>query len=346
MVRDRILGRILDVTHCAFVTDVHLAAITGILAASPAGITALAAGDFDGLTALTQLWLHSNSLSTLPAGVFDDLTALTRLILHNNDLTELPAGVFNELTALTTLELNNNDLTTLDDDVFEPLTALTDLRLHGNPGAPFSPEADARPDDGEVLDAGGDVTLDGSGSGGPWGTNVTYSWALTSPTSGVTVTFDDAASATPVVTIPALADSTELTFTLTVTGRSTNASWGSAPDTDTATVVAFDPTAGICGRTEQVRTAILALISGVTHCSLVTDAHLAAITSVLDLESKNITALAAGDFDGLTALTTLNLFNTSLSTLPAGVFDGLTALDRLLLLATLCPRFPPGCSTG
>ena len=64
------------------------------------------------------------------------------------------------------------------------------------------------------------MTLDGSGSdGGPWGTNVTYSWALTSPTSGVTVTFDDAASATPVVTIPALADGAELTFTLTVTGR-------------------------------------------------------------------------------------------------------------------------------
>ena len=131
------------------------------------------------------------------------------------------------------------------------------------------------------------MTLDGSGSdGGPWGTNVTYSWALTSPTSGVTVTFDDAASATPVVTIPALADGTELTFTLTVTGRATNTSLGSAPDTDTATVTAvFDATAGICGRTEEVRDAIVGEISGVTHCALVTDAHLAAITGTLDLES-------------------------------------------------------------
>ena len=78
------------------------------------------------------------------------------------------------------------------------------------------------------------------------------------------MTFDDAASATPVVTIPALADGTELTFTLTVTGRATNTSNGSAPDTDTATVTAvFDPTAGICGRTEQVRDAIVARISGV-----------------------------------------------------------------------------------
>ena len=191
------------------------------------------------------------------------------------------------------------------------------------------------------------MTLDGSGSGGPWGTNVTYSWALTSPTSGVTVTFDDAASATPVVTIPALAEGTELTFTLTVTGRATNASYGSAPDTDTATVTAvFDPTAGICGRTEQVRTAIVGLISGVTHCADVTDAHLAAITGTLDLDSKGITALAAGDFDGLTALTSLFLYNNSLSTLPAGVFDELTALTYLLLNPTLCPRFPPGCSTS
>ena len=145
------------------------------------GITALAAGDFDGLTALTELDLRGNDLASLPAGVFDELTALTELDLRSNDLSTLPAGVFEELTALTYLNLYNN------------------------PGAPFSPTANALPDDGTVLDAGGDVTLDGSGSdGGPWGTNVTYSWALTSPTSGVTVTFDDAASATPVVTIPAL----------------------------------------------------------------------------------------------------------------------------------------------
>ena len=189
--------------------------------------------------------------------------------------------------------------------MFEELTALTTLRLHGNPGAPFSPTADALPDDGTVLPAGGTVTLDGSGSdGGPWGTNVFYSWALTSPASGVTVTFDDAASATPVVTIPALTEGAELTFTLTVTGRATNTSRGTAPDTDTATVTAaFDPTAGICGRTQQVRDAIVAIISGATDCADVTDAHLAAITGTLDLSRKGITALAAGDFDGLTALT-------------------------------------------
>ena len=127
------------------------------------------------------------------------------------------------------------------------------------------------------------------------------------------MTFDDAASATPVVTIPALADGTELTFTLTVTGRATNTSNGSAPDTDTATVTAvFDATTGICGRTAAVRIAILGHISGVSNCANVTDAHLAAITGRLALDENRITALAAGDFDGLTALTALGLYDNSL----------------------------------
>ena len=313
-VRDDILDQISDVSNCANVTAAHLAAITGTLDLSAKGITALAAGDFDGLTSLTRLYLYTNSLDTLPAGVFDELTALEHLSLYNNSLSTLPAGVFDgltaltlldldsnsldtlpagvfdgltalrtlyllhnsldtlpagvfdeltalrtlaldsnslstlpagvfdELTALTSLDLRDNSLDTLPAGVFEELTALTNLQLAGNPGASFVPTADALPDDGTVLDAGGTVTLDGSGSdGGPWGTNVTYSWALTSPTSGVTVTFADAASARPVVTIPALTVGTELTFTLTVTGRGgTN---GIAPDTDTATVTAAAPVA-------------------------------------------------------------------------------------------------------
>ena len=274
VVRDAIVAKISGVTSCADVTGTHLAAITSALTLNSKSITALAAGDFDGLTALTGLYLQYNSLSSLPAGVFENLTSLTA------------------------------------------------LWLPGNPGAPFSPSADALPDDGTVLTAGGTVMLDGSGSdGGPWGTNVTYSWSETSgPTSGVT--FDDAASATPVVTIPALTADTELTFTLTVTGRATHTSRGTAPDTDAATVtVVFDPTAGICGRTEAVRNAIVARISGVTDCTHVTDADLAAIGGTLSLSNKSITALAAGDFAGLTALETLWLNDNDLTTLPAGVFD-------------------------
>ena len=133
--------------------------------------------------------------------------------------------------------LDGNQLATLPDGAFESLTSLTatGLRLQGNPGAPFSPTAVALPDAGTVAATGDDVMLDGSGSSGEaWGSNVTYSWALTSPATGVTVEFDDNEIASPTVTIPALAANTELTFTLTVTGRGgTN---GIATATDTATV--------------------------------------------------------------------------------------------------------------
>ena len=517
-------------------------------------LTTLPAGVFDELTSLTTLHLYGNALTTLPAGVFDELTSLTSLSLTTNQLTTLPAGVFDELTSLTSLNLSTNQLTTLPAGVFDELTSLTLLRLAGNPGAPFAPAAVALPDDGTVSSAGGTVTLDGSGNGGPWGANVTYSWALTAPSSGVTVTFDDDASATPVVTIPALAAGTELTFTLTVTGRF--GTDGVAPGTDTARVTvkppdttaptvasierqapsssptnadvltwrvtfseavanvdaadftvsgttatptaaavqgsstqydvtatggdldslnatmtltfannqniadladnaltnttptgtndntfAVDNTAptvaitgvpatstaaftatltfsegvegfavgdiavgngaasaftgtdgatvytaqiaptadgtvtvdvaagaardaagndntaaerasstytapGICGRTEVVRNAILALISGVNDCALVTDEHLAAINVHLNLYSSSISAVAAGDFAGLTSLTQLSLGGNALTTLPAGVFAGLTSLTFLDLEQNDLTTLPAGVFAG
>ena len=195
---------------------------------------------FDGLDALTGLSLESNDLETLPADLFDGLDVLSTLSLNDNDLATLPADLFDGLDALSTLSLNDNDLATLRAGVFEPLIALTQLRLQRNPGAPFSPMAVAKPDNGTVPITGGEVTLDGSGSdGGPWGTNVTYGWALTDPTD-VVVTFDDAASAKPVVTIPTLTPGAELTFTLTVTGRATVTGEGTETATDTATMTAPD----------------------------------------------------------------------------------------------------------
>ncbi len=82
-------------------------------------------------------------------------------------------------------------------------------------------------------------------------------------------------------------------------------------------------------RTLRVREAIIAA-AGVTSASDVTEAHLAAITS-LNLRSKGITALKSGDLSGLTGLTTLNLYGNLLSNLPDGIFEGLTALTTLRL---------------
>ena len=189
-------------------------------------LTELPDGVFDGLTALVGLGLSDNELAELPDGVFDGLTALERLGLSDNELAELPDGVFDGLTALELLNLYDNSLAELPDGVFDGLTALTYLGLRGNPGPDgdiatidFAPMAMAVAAPTTVSPAGGDATLDGSGSGGAWGTNVTYAWALTDPANGVTVTFDDSAAATTTATIPALTAGTVLTFALTVTGR-------------------------------------------------------------------------------------------------------------------------------
>ena len=195
-------------------------------------LASLLAGLFDSLTLLTSLSLDGNELTSLPAGLFDRLTALTRLTLADNELASLRGDVFADLTSLSILTLNGNALNMLPNDVFADLTRLTTLWLQDNPGTLFKPTAVALPDDGTVSDAGGMVTLDGSGSGGAWGTNVTYSWVLTPTTNGVT--FDDNTSATPEVVIPALAADTELIFTLTVTGKGGTS--GIDTDTDTATV--------------------------------------------------------------------------------------------------------------
>ena len=242
-----------------------LTALTGLYL-SRNSLTALPAGVFDGLTALTELSLSANSLTALPAGVFDGLTALTVLNLEYNSLAALPAGVFDGLTALTVLHLEYNSLAELPDDVFEPLTSLTTLDLSGNPGAPFSPTAVALPDDGTVPAAGGTVMLDGSGSGGAWGTNVTYAWALTTPTTGVTVTFDNDSIAKPTVTIPPVTTGTDLVFTLTVTGRPGDSALGISTGTDTAAVTT---TTGTTGTTAPgAPTSLTATASGSTTINL------------------------------------------------------------------------------
>ena len=323
----------------AAVTDTQLAAITGTLNLEMEGITALAAGDFDGLTELT----------TLPAGVFDELTALTW------------------------------------------------LALAGNPGAPFAPTADALPDDGTVSYGGATVTLDGSGSdGAPWGANVTDHWTLTNPSSGVTVTFDDAARVTPEVTTPALAEGAELTFTLTVAGRGgAFAATNTAPTASASSVTTNEDTAytfvaadfnfadsdgdalasvtvvtlpgagslthdGTAVTMNQVVTkadidanklVFIPASDGSSAASTDTDhqditivgvavtdndtgicGRTAAVrNAVTFFEGAGISALKPGNLSHLTSLRVLGLANNDLTTLAAAVFCGLSSLQDLCL---------------
>ena len=224
----------------------------------------LPAGIFAGLSSLkTRLELSGNELTTLPAGVFAGLSSLKSLGLDGNKLSTLPAGVFDDLSSLTFLDLKKNQLQSLPAGVFERLTKLGSgsLILKDNPGTPFAPTAVALPDDGTISNLGGTMRLDGSGSGGPWGKNVTYRWTLTDPTSGVTVTFDSNTKARPSVTIPELDAGTELTFTVTVNGRGATLPMGGEPGTDTATVTVIDALndATLSGLTVNAGTSALAL---------------------------------------------------------------------------------------
>ena len=98
----------------------------------------------------------------------------------------------------------------------------------------------------------------------------------------------------------------------------------------------------ICDRTAAVMDAILSKIPGTNNCSDVTSTQLAAITGTLDLSSRNISSLKAGDFDGLVSLTWLDLDYNDLVALPDSIFDDLTSLTRLSLGSSILVTLPEG----
>ena len=109
--------------------------------------------------------------------------------------------------------------------------------------------------------------------------------------------------------------------------------------TQTYTVtVTRDESAGVCGRTQQVRDELVRL-AGAGDCASVTADNLAAITN-LDLENKAIASLQASDFAGLTSLVNLRLTNNQLSldSFPGGLFSSLPLSIRYIEVSG-----NPGC---
>ncbi len=125
-------------------------------------------------------------------------------------------------------------------------------------------------------------------------------------------------------------------------------------------------TGGVCDRHPAVRDAIVAKISATDTCDEVTDAQVNAIGS-LDLSGESIGSLHKRDFEGLTALHTLDLSDNALDhlpgdlfeplddtlrtlklnrnplgALPAGLFDGLTGIRTLDLADTGLAELPAG----
>ena len=92
-------------------------------------------------------------------------------------------------------------------------------------------------------------------------------------------------------------------------------------------------TGGVCGRTPQVRHAIMGAVAAASDCSQVTEAHLARITG--RFEVRGLTSLVVGDLAGLSGLGHLRLYGSGIETLPVGLFDGLDSLTKLDVRAGL-----------
>ena len=127
------------------------------------------------------------------------------------------------------------------------------------------------------------------------------------------------------------------------TPPSTSASQEHSTSTGTAEIATSSSTpAGICGRTQQVREKLVTMIPRVQNCADVTDADLAGVEHVVELQSLGITELKAGDFQGLTNLEGLDLSGNALTELPEGIFDGLPNLLALWLSYNSITELPDG----
>ena len=114
----------------------------------------------------------------------------------------------------------------------------------------------------------------------------------------------------------------------------------------------------VCDRTPEVRDAIVEEIPDVSDCGEVTEAHLAEIDGVIDLQGpytywgvttglpNPIPELMAGDFSGLSMLEGLRLPYNDLTTLPPGLFHGLSSLKTLNLESNHLTTLPAGIFAG
>ena len=103
-------------------------------------------------------------------------------------------------------------------------------------------------------------------------------------------------------------------------------------------------TVDICGRTPQVRDAIMGDL-GAEDCAAVDSAQMAELRLFIFSQS-GLTTLQAGDFDGLTNLRDLRLNRNWLEALPAGVFNGLNSLRTLRLSHNQLTILPAGVFSG
>ena len=331
-VMDAILSRISATNDCSEVTSSQLAGITGTLDLSSQNISSLKAGDFDGLTSLTQLDLGENELYTLPDGLIDELTSLTRLDLHENDLSTLPDGLFDELTSLTRLRLDENDLSALPDGLFDELTSLTRLYLDGN-------DLSTLPDG--IFDTPISLTQ-----------LYLHRNDLSTLPGGI---FDEVTSLTylgldenDLSTLPdGVFDQLTSLISLRLWGNGLSMLPDGIFDELTSLVVLYlheNDLSTLPGGIFDELTSLTLLELGGNDLSTLPDGIFDGLTTLksLRLRDNDLSMLPGGIFDELTSLTWLELWGNDLSTVPDGIFDKLTSLKRLELRNNDLSTLPGG----
>ena len=288
------------------------------------------------LTNLTSLSLSGNSISDLSAVA--GLTNLIELYLAENSVSDLSPLVANMgLGANTEIDVQGNPLSypsiythipalqarsvfmEFDNRTPTTLAKISGDSQQGTPGTALAQPFVVEVQDGEsAAFAGVPVTFAVTTGGGALSATSTTTDANGQAASTLTLGNN---AGTNTVQVSAQGIVQPETFTAEAT---------EAID-DTTVVSALTP---VCDRTPQVRDAIVAAVPSVSDCNDVTEAYLDTITS-LNLRNKGIRALKDGDFDGLIALTNLDLsYNGHSVVVPSGIFDKLTALTHLNLIST------------
>ncbi len=346
-------------------------------------LTTLPSELFDGLSSLETLSLSYNNLDTLPSDVFDGLSGLKTLDLDNNDLDELPDGVFDELSGLEKLNLTSNsledvshadlddlanlkdlrlganDLGELPSDLLEGLTSLQTLHLysaglnelpdalfnglsslksvilHSNPGAPFTLKAVVDDwEDGGVVIKVVETT--------PFDMKVTLS-AEGGTLSASTVSIAGGTNESEKIAVTPATTDGDVTITVESAAFQEGVYQGIQAGAGEPVTVSFP---GICGRTQEVQDAILALLSDVNNCANITDSHLAGITAKLIVIFASSQTIKSGDFAGLTSLTQLQLHSNHISALPEDLFEDLDSLEGLIISFSQLQELPEDVFEG
>ena len=340
-------------------------------------------GIFDNCTNLSYLVIIGTQLSALPDGIFDNFTNVPAILLSNNQLRSLPNGIFDKATMI--LDLSNNQLRSLPNGIFRGIfdqpPDLTGMSLLGIPLGQV-PEGGFDNIDYTTVNLTGNlvdplpltVSLERVGIG--QFKAVASAGAPFELVLPIRVARGDISGGTTSITIPVGGVESD-TFTVTRTPGTTFAvtvdiTLPALPTNHTGYTLVKSPDLPlvftefgggflVSERTPEVRDEIVEEV-GVNSAAEVTEAHLAAITSIRFVLRNSV---KVGDFDGLTGLTEFGLgtlltsvpaglFNDlnnvtslewdarNLSTLPTGVFDGLTNLTILIMEARSLSSLPTG----